>query len=157
MIFFVEIGRKCLYQDSLVFHIEKNCKLRKFNHIFEFLIQELFDSDYDKNYGGPEVQLFPTNHNCFLQITTSFNKPQLFSTIWQLLSTNHNFFLQIAIIFYIFATFCAILKLFSTILQLFSAMHNFFLQITTIFFKPLLLLYNTESFLHIIITSSNKL
>ena len=143
MIFFVEIGRKCLYQDSLVFHIEKNCKLRKFNHIFEFLIQELFDSDYDKNYGGPEVQLFPTNHNCFLQITTSFNKPQLFST-------NRNYFLH-------FGTFCAILKLFSTILQLFSAMHNFFLQITTIFFKPLLLLYNIESFLHIIITSSNKL
>ena len=135
MIFFVEIGRKCLYQDSLVFHIEKNCKLRKFNHIFEFLIQELFDSDYDKNYGGPEVQLFPTNHNCFLQITTSFNKPQLFSTIWQLLSTNHNFFLQIAIIFYI-------LELFVQYWNFFLQSCNFFLQCTTFFYKSLLFSLN---------------
>ena len=135
MIFFVEIGRKCLYQDSLVFHIEKNCKLRKFNHIFEFLIQELFDSDYDKNYGGPEVQLFPTNHNCFLQITTSFNKPQLFSTIWQLLSTNHNFFLQIAIIFHI-------LELFVQYWNFFLQSCNFFLQCTTFFYKSLLFSLN---------------
>ena len=135
MIFFVEIGRKCLYQDSLVFHIEKNCKLRKFNQIFEFLIQELFDSDYDKNYGGPEVQLFPTNHNCFLQITTSFNKPQLFSTIWQLLSTNHNFFLQIAIIFYI-------LELFVQYWNFFLQSCNFFLQCTTFFYKALLFSLN---------------
>ena len=79
-------------------------------------------------YGGPEVQLFSTNHNYFLQTTTFFYKSQLFST-------NHNFFLQIVTIFYILATFFYKSQLFSTILQLFSIIHNFFLQITTFFCK----------------------
>ena len=142
MIFFVEHGRKCLYQGSLLFHIEKNCKLRKFNHIFEFLIQELFDSDYDKNYGGPEVQLFSTNHNYFLQITTSFYKPQLFST-------NHNFFLQYGNFFLQITTFFYKSQLFSTFLQLFVQYWNFFLQscnfflqCTTFFYKWLLFSIN---------------
>ena len=67
-----------------------------------------------EDYGDPEVQLFSTNHNYFLETTTFFYKSQLFST-------HHNFFLQIATIFYNIATFFCNSQLFST-------NHNFFLQ-----------------------------
>ena len=104
------------------------------------------------NYcGGPEVQLFSTSHNFFLQSATFFYKSQLFSinrnfflhiaTIFyksQLFSTNRNYFihscnfvLQIATIFYILATFFYNIATFFYKPLLFFTIHNFFLQITT--------------------------
>ena len=70
--------------------------------------------------------------NFFLQITTIFHKPQLFST-------NRNYFLQTTTFFYKS-------QLYSTILQLFSIIQNFFLQVKTFFYKPQLFSTNCTIF-----------
>ena len=92
-----------------------------------------------QDYRGPEVQLFSTNHNFFLQSTTFFYKSQLFST-------NHSFFLQTTTFFYKSQLFSTFFQLLSIILQLFSTNRNFFLQFTTFFYKSQLFSAKSQLF-----------